>query len=321
MFQQSPEEEAFKRWRNHQFLELERSQARAWRLGLSNINLDETHKEFQRLFPSGKPKTLSDAKKLVDLYIDGPDQETTFVFGMTILDVTPHTQASVIARWRASGKPPLRQFAPYFTHIFSVDLFFNIAIAADLIGRGRPSHKIDLAYVYYLPFCNVFTSNDKLHAEIVPFFLRPNQTFVLGSELKADLAMLDMHYDALPDDVKKRGVISFAYYPPADDSFLVARLWDKYMSPTWRENRVMPRPQPDNPAIKAFLEKMRRFKEEGVPVPDESLANSDDAHQMVIERKISARKGKWNRFPPEVVNRRKNEKGEWEDIPPAEWKS
>jgi len=75
----------------------------------------------------------------------------------------------------------------------------------------------------------VFTSNDKLHANIAPFFLRDNQTFVLGSELKADLAKLDEHYDAFPDDVKKRGVSSFAYYPPHDDKFLVTKLWDKHM--------------------------------------------------------------------------------------------
>lgn len=320
MFQPSPEEEAFARWRNQQFMELERSQAKAWRQGLSNIDLEQTHKLFQAFFPLGKPKSLADVKKFVDFHIDGPDQETVFIFGMSMLDIPEHSQAKVIARWRNAGKPPIRKFAPYFTHVFSVDLFFNLAVAADLIGRGRPSHKIDLAYVYYLPFCSVFTSNDKLHAEIVPFFLRPNQTFVIGSELKADLAKLDRHYDALPDDVKKRGVISFAFYPPADDSFLVAKLWDKHMAPTWRENQVRPKPQPDSPASKAMMEKMRRFKEEGVPVPDEASVNSDEAHSMTIERKIYAKKGKWMRFPPEVLNRRKNEKGEWEDIPPAEQK-
>ena len=42
-----------------------------------------------------------------------------------------------------------------------------------------------------------------------------DQVFVSGRDLKADLAKLDAHYWALPADVKERGVMSFAHYPPA----------------------------------------------------------------------------------------------------------
>lgn len=206
---------------------------------------------------------------------------------------------------------PLREFAPYFAHVFSVDLFFYLAIAADLIGRGRPSHKIDLAYLYYLPFCMVFTSNDKLHADVVPFFLRPNQTFVPGTDLKADLARLDKHYDAFPDEVKKRGLMSFASYPPDEKVFLVTQLWDKHMSPHWREHKALSNPPLNDEANKMLLERMRRLREEGVPVPDaDRRIDADELDHMVIERKVYGRKGKWTRLPPEVLNRRKNEKGE-----------
>ena len=47
-------------------------------------------------------------------------------------------------------------------HMFSVDFFFHLAIAADLISRVRPEgkadNKVDIAYLYYLPFCMVFVS-------------------------------------------------------------------------------------------------------------------------------------------------------------------
>ena len=316
IFQQSPEEEAFQRWQRKEFLELERSRAKTWRRDLSNINLEENYRIFQRFFPMGRPKTLADVKNFVDFYIGGPDQGAVLLFGLSLLGIPEHSRQLVVLRWDKSGKPTVREFAPYFAHIFSVDLFFNLAIAADLIGRGRPSHKIDLAYPYYLPFCMVFTSNDKFHADIVQFFLRGNQTFILGADLKADLAKLDAHYNALPDEVKDRGVISFAFHPPLDDAFLVTRLWDKHMSPKWRENQVAPKPQPGSKLGKEIMERIRRFKEDGTPVPNESRINLDEADYMVIERKVYAQKGKWKRFPPEVVNRRKNEKGEWEDKKP-----
>jgi hypothetical protein len=61
---------------------------------------------------------------------------------------------AVLERWRANGSPPITDFAPYSTaHLLLVDLFFCISLGADLIGRERPSNKIDIAYLYYLPFC------------------------------------------------------------------------------------------------------------------------------------------------------------------------
>jgi hypothetical protein len=308
IFQPSPEEEAFARWQKHEFLQLERLLAKAWRQGLSNINLEENYKLFQTFFPIGRPKTLEDVRRFVDFHIDGPDQENVIRFGLSLIGFPNQAREEVVGRWRDAGKQSVRKFAPYFTHVFSVDFFFYLAIAADLIGRGRPSHKIDLAYLYYLPFCMVFASNDKLHASIVPFFLRENQTYISGTELKADLAKLDKHYDALPDEVKQRGVMSFASYPPDDESFLVTQLWDKHMSPEWRKNKAAPIPQPESEVSQYIIEEMRRFKEEGTLIPDSNRISTDKADHMVIERKVLAHKGKWTRFPPEVISRKKNEK-------------
>jgi hypothetical protein len=62
---------------------------------------------------------------------------------------------------------------------------------------------VDLAYLYYLPFCMVFVSNDRLHERCVPcsltehkaivdgWELSVDQEFVSGRNLKADLAKLD----------------------------------------------------------------------------------------------------------------------------------
>lgn len=314
IFQQSPEEEAFKRWQNREFLDLERFLAKKWRSNLSSINLKDSRDIFSLFLLDSKPKNFLELKKLIDFYIDGPNQEAILLFGLSLLGVPEQSQKLVFSRWSQVGRPTVRKFAPYFAHVFSVDLFFYTAIAADLIGHDRPSNRIDIAYLYYLPFCMVFTSNDKLHISIVPLFLRDNQTFITGTELKVDLAGLDEHYNALPDEIKERGVVSFASYPPLDSKFLVTRLWDKHMSPTWRKNPVDFKPQPNSKLSNELLEKIRRITEEGEPVPDSDRVSSDKTDHMIIERKVYGQKGKWKRFPPEVLNRRKNEEGEWEDI-------
>jgi hypothetical protein len=84
-------------------------------------------------------------------------------------------------------------------------LRLQISVVSSLrhLPKVKPSHKIDLAYLYYLPFCSVFTSKDNFHAEIVPLFLTSEQTFVNGIELKEDLAKLGAHYESLPEEVLK----------------------------------------------------------------------------------------------------------------------
>jgi hypothetical protein len=159
----------------------------------------------------------------------------------------------------------------------------------------------------------VFTSSDKLHANIVPIFLRENQLFVLGSELKEDLKKINEYYKSFPNEIKEKGVISFAFYPPKDTSFLTTKLWDRFMSPLWRKNQVSPYPQPETEAIKALKEKIKKM-EAAPPVSKEDQENLKETDNMMVERRVRAVKGSWVRFPKEVINRRKNNKGEWEDI-------
>ena len=314
-FEASPEEEAMKRWQEHKFLELERFYAQQWRTGLSNVDLEEIYSYYQKAFAGHpKPKTLEEVKAMADKFIDNPNQEQVLITGLTSIGVTTKFQQEIVTRWQSAGKPSIRKFAPYFTHVISVDLVFMFGIGADLIGRGRPSHKIDVAYLYYLPFCKIFTSNDKLHKALAPLFLTPNQSFISGEELKEDLKKLDAHYDTLPEETKVRGVYVFAHSPPLDTSFLVTRLWDKYMSPKWRE-RTNPEPKPNSPIGKDFYDKIRdlekKAKTEGTTQP----SRAGESDQMVIKRMVSGKRGKWTRFPPEVMNRRKNTNGDWEDIP------
>lgn len=183
--------------------------------------------------------------------------------------------------------------------MYGVELFFYLGLAARLISEGRTNH-VDLAYLFYLPFCMVFTSSDDLHAATVPLFLRDNQSFVPGAELKTDLGALDRHYSAFPDEAKARGLYELAAWPPVDDAFLVSRLWDAHMRSDWREIAVRPKPAPDKAREAKLVEKLRDQWEAGRAASEVSSGSSDDADYMVVTRKVDMKKGKWNRFPPEV---------------------
>lgn len=299
VFSESQEEEALRRWQKGEFLSLERLTAKKWRQQLSNVDFEQSYKFFQKFFPIGKPRTLEDVKRIVDFYIDDFDQERVLIFGLSLEGVSSEFQGEILNRWKDLNKPKIRNFVPYFSHVFSVDFFFYLAISADLIGRGRPSHIVDLAYLYYLPFCMVFTSNDKLHANIAPLFLRDNQTFISGAELKSDLRSLNGYYEAFSGEIEERGVMNFAIYPPEDSKFLITRLWDRHMDPDWRGKTSAP-PRLDD-AESGVINEIHRFERDGRLISAEAPISSDDLHSVILERKMSPRKGRWNIFPKSLI--------------------
>ena len=142
-------------------------------------------------------------------------------------------QRVVVDRWERGGRPMVGIYAPYATHVARVDIFFYFAVARGLLGP-RAQHRLDMSYLYYLPFCRVFASNDKLHKQVTQLFLSGKRLFVSGEELKADLAALQTHYELLPEDMRQRGAMTYAQFPPLEGDFLVSKIYDALL-PRWRE--------------------------------------------------------------------------------------
>lgn len=204
--------------------------AKNWRHELSEVDFSALYKSFRSIVEQhGKPKNFFDAKLLTDSILNSLSEEDMLNLGMTVFGVTEYGQKEILKRWETEGKQPLSMFAPYLRHLLSVELYFYVGLGSDLISKDRPSNKVDLAYLYYLPFCMVFTSSDKLHANIVPPFLRDHQTFIAGTCLKEDLNKLNKYYLSLPEEILSRGISTFAQNPPIDSGFLVSELWDKYL--------------------------------------------------------------------------------------------
>jgi hypothetical protein len=130
--------------------------------------------------------------------------------------VPPDYRRATADRWLITGQPPLSRLASYTAQVFKVDLLYYLGIHRGFISGERASNKADMAYLYYLPFTTVFVSHHKLHHRTVPLFLKRDQSYLDGDELKNALRELDEHYDGLPDEIKQRGVFAFAAYPPSN---------------------------------------------------------------------------------------------------------
>jgi hypothetical protein len=301
IFEPSPEAEAVSRWGKREFLELERNSARQWRRALTSIDLNAMVQSVMgALGPWRKPKSLQDARKMTDTIIDNMDPEWLIRFGLNLLGAS-ETVEYVLSEWVRKRRPPLRDHLPYFVFMLMINIFFCLVLPTQLLSKVKPSHKIDLAYLYYLPFCSVFTSKDNFHADIVPLFLSSEQTFVNGTELKEDLKRLVAHYEELPEDVLKTGLIHFAAYPPDDTAFLITRLWDKYM-PGWRVARDVPKPVRDPEEEKRLVEDLNRHADspELQPTDEQDIDKMDYA---TFRRMVYPKKGRWLRFSEEQIQR------------------
>lgn len=309
VFRRSPEEEALQRWMNGEFLEVERGFARQWRSALMRVN----HDDLVKTIVSGighwrKPKSLKDAKEMADYIIDNMDPEWLINFGLELLDL-PHASQFVRDDWTARRTPPIREHLPYFTFMLSVNVFFALIIQTQLLRNVKQSHQIDLAYLYYLPFCSVFTSKDRFHAQIVPLFLNPRQTFVYGEEMKQDLARLVELYSSMPDEVLKTGLLTFAQTPPEDTSYLVTRLWDRYL-PLWRGFKEKPQAPRDPEGDKQIIEEINMWIDGGPDIQPHDEHDVDKLHHVIISRSVMPRKGRWRRFSEEQEERMREAKRE-----------
>jgi len=297
VIERPPEMEAFERWQKSEFAEVERLYAKAWRRGLDSVDLNAIVQNLGLAAPIRAD--AAEIKSWADSVVAGRrNRFGTLKASLEILGVPETFRPTILARWKSAGGPPLNEFAPYAAHVLAVDLFFVFGLAAGVISANRASNMVDIAYLYYLPFCMVFVSGDKLHRRIVPHFIRKDQDFVWAPDLKADLAKLDSHFSSFPEEVKAKGLFKFAGWPPEQTEFLTTRLWDRHL-PDWRRIASAPR-TPDSAEehgkLIAWLDEIDAAR------PASKAVGVDEARFMKTERYVRASKGKWRILPPGVEN-------------------
>ncbi len=292
VFELSPEAEAFSRWQKQEFLEVERLFAKAWRGELLPFDSKTVLKEVRELdIKIESCKSLEQAKQLAESVINRRSRPIERMkMALISLNVPEGLRERIVRKWLLNDNPPLVKYAPYAAYVLTVVLFFKIAIAANLISNERPSNRTDIAYLFYLPFCMMFVSSDRLHERCAPLFMRGNQGFVWGPELKNGLRELNTHYLALPEANRDRGVLTFGDPAEIGDR-IVVRLWDEFI-PKWRNKEEIE----DKPQSGFTYEKIKRM-ENAPPLSPEVELKSGEAEQVLIKKNIRRKKGSWEQVP------------------------
>jgi hypothetical protein len=298
----SPEGEAFNRWMAKEFNQIEHQYAKSWRNQLANVNLKETAKQLQSLGVNPKScKTFEDAKSIAENIVHGRDKVfERMKLACLMLRVPAKLHTEILRRWTGVGSPAISSYAPYAAYVLTVEVFFQVALAANLISTDRPSNLLDIAYLSYLPFCDIFVSNDHLHIKCASLFMNKDQKFICGSDLKKELKAIDEFFDKLSDEEKDKGVLSFAKSPPKDGRFLVSELWDKYCV-GWRTRKEIE--NPENRLTPEQVEELIAFHEAPTVSKDRVDFDSQNFHRLSIHRKVHKKKGKWFQVPKDLENK------------------
>ena len=212
VYSESPEMKAFGRWQAKEFFEVERLFAASWRRILEEADLNKIAKVLRDSGVNEKGCTSHEqAKEIAQEIVDGSSNpHTRLALAVQFFNIPLQYHSQLMRRWKDLGQPALSTFAPYTAFVLTVEIYFHISIAAKLISAERHSNLTDIAYLFYLPFCMMFVSNDNLHYRTASLFLRSDQEFVRGSDLKADLKRLNTHYLALPEEKRDEGVMRIA---------------------------------------------------------------------------------------------------------------
>lgn len=282
----SSEADAFSRWKHREFLEIEREIARRWRDSITGVNLEEVARQMRASGVDNTVcRTLADAKELATRTANRSDHPVEMLRLIFLLfDVPRQAQSEIYMRWEQRGFPPLSRHAPYVCYALTAELFFRFALAARLIAGTRASHRVDMMYLLYLPFCEVFASGDKLHRLCAPYFMREDQSFAWGFDLKEGLGGINAHYASLPAEVRERGIFAFAGSIPPIDTPYVGSLWDRHR-PNWKKHGDQSIPL--TPELQAKLGELL-------------LKQSDDPRSLSLERRVTPRRGSWAITPPDL---------------------
>lgn len=311
VYDEHPEIKAFQRWQKQEFEEIEKESAFLWRKSLAEFDYDYYLNLIQDMLSEDfkKPKSLEEAFDTADKIVKGhANRYKTFKLLKDFLYINDETFKKILSMWNKENMIPLQSFAPYASYVLKVDIFFILCTSTGLISRDRKSNRADMAYLYYLPFTNIFTSSDKLHKRTAPLFLDSDQRFIWGEDLKKDLSELDKYFDSIKSrEEKHHGVYGFAWYPPDNNRFLTTRLWDD-MKPSWRlsDNKSNSKntgqkiniPSGLKEHIDKAYKKIKNQKGQDIPLG----FNLEEASDVVIKRMVRGKRGKWQMLSDDIMN-------------------
>ncbi|MBU0697394.1 MAG: SEC-C domain-containing protein [Bacteroidetes bacterium] len=275
LIEETEEEKSIYKWKDGNFSEADHELSALWRMTTTQEDLLERLKKSLNPDAAIKFVDFHELNKFVSESITSPaTQQFLLISLLQNYDIDAMSSVQIFGRWNQEGKPLIKDFAPFAFHCLKVDTLFLFGLTSGLIGT-RPTNRVDLEYLYYLPFGNIFTSNDKVHKNLVPLLLQADQRFITGPELKEDLKNIVAYLNTLEIEERRK----FKNVPPIIDSSITFQLWKEFFNYPQKSNWNRDISEAEKEKMK---EKMKEF-ERALDGESINLESGEDA-EFVIKK-------------------------------------
>jgi len=296
----SLEAKAFLRWAQGDYEVEERQAATLWRNSAVHFESAEVIAALKmiKVYEDRSCSTLAVVRSASDEIMNRLTSEQQVYLAMQLLGVDPTYGIKIMLRFKSAGEPRLATFAPYVAFAMRVELFFHVAVHT---SRMSVAQRLDLCYLFYLPFCQLFVSDDWVHKESAPLFLREDQEFVAGKELKVALKALNEHYSSLPESERNGSISQIAPHPPKDGTNLVTQLWDRHFC-NWRNPSTLNVSREELRNVTSYWQdKIAQLEQIASVTGGEKCQTPAEELDALIQKRVARkRKASWWRVPMEL---------------------
>lgn len=248
-YNEHPMMQILRRWANGTFSEEYKQKAAAIREEDSSVSLEVLFKEVEAQIPKPKFASLEDMVAWLDnvYFVSHTPRQQLLRVARHVLENKPGLIGAVMKRWRQMNRPSLRDFAPYAWYFYRVDIIHFFSLLCGFVSKSKHGKAhLDVQYLYYLPFCRIFSSNDKDLLKLVPFFIRNDQLLVSKENLKTDLQSISQYFSKLSEEDTREFYLEFGPYPPDLDSSFTAMVWKRFMRARRSREGELSKPTPED---------------------------------------------------------------------------
>lgn len=218
-----PEAEALMKWQQNQFEKAEELLAEQYRKTLKGMDVEALQRSLRKEYSSRiNLQSLQETAEFVDDLIEGSEPEKLLRWFLNDAFGNEDLLSSALNKIPKGVRLECR--LPYTCFCVRLSLIFHYALAFHLVS-SRVSNRIDLEYLYYLPFTRGFSSGDKLHLEFFEIVGLEGNSFVQRDDLKQDLGRILKHEEQHPDSAE------MVQPPDLDEDSFTSLMWRTLMKP------------------------------------------------------------------------------------------
>ncbi len=233
-FSENPYIPLLRKWSNGNFSEEDYLRAKAIRNEDANINLVSLLGNEEKTLTLPKFNTLEEMVIWADKVHFSPSNPKQLVLNAAsnILGYCPEHFEKVMQRWELAGRPELKTFAPYAFHYFRVDMILILSLLCGFTKRSKKGKAhLDAQYLHYLPFCHIFSTEDKDLKKLASLFLNKDQVFIDKTDLQNDLKAISQFFETLSKDDAEAFHLEYGIYPPDLENSFTSKVWKQFMRP------------------------------------------------------------------------------------------